>query len=353
MEFFRFCPVKNDLYYKHYDENGKYLSGGVVKNYKDKESIDLGNDYFFYNGLFKRVDDNTFVVVPFELYMLVNDIVDFCSNKDIALFNVYIDEDFFVIEDKDGNEVYKKPLRFYINNNSFNINGSFVYHADNGDANIEFEFSIDVFSNKSYCFLYIVVDDVKLWLPYSYDFSKVAKLFIPEYIKETNNILSDVKVKLTELVESGLDLTPVKNELDDISTKLNSFKCDVDLSSVEDKLNDIDNKISNSGKFDLSSIQDILVEISKKVDVLNVLDITNKIDEKLGQLFNLKSLNGSNGSKFKDGEEVLVKGYAGKWKVEGSYPLLNNDGLTIIVYRLSQDGRVLLAPSPFVSSSEG
>ena len=124
----------------------------------------------------------------------------------------------------------------------------------------------------------------------------------------------------------GVDLSPVETEIQNVSQKLDNLKVGVDLSSVEDSLN----------------------VISQKVDVLNVLDISNKIDEKLSQIFNLQSLNGSNGSKFKDGSETTVKGYSGTWKVEGSYPMLNSEGITIIVYKLLQDDRVLLAPAPFV-----
>ena len=100
MEFFRICPVENDLYYKHYDENGKYLSGGVVKDYKSKKPVDLGDGYYFYDGFFKKVDDNNFYAIPFELYMPVNDVVDFCSDEDDAFFNVYVDGDFLLLRIK-------------------------------------------------------------------------------------------------------------------------------------------------------------------------------------------------------------------------------------------------------------
>jgi len=98
----------------------------------------------------------------------------------------------------------------------------------------------------------------------------------------------------------------------------------------------------------LDVISSTLDDICSKVDVLNVFDISNKIDEKLSQLFSMNSLNGSNGSKFKDGSNVTVKGYDGNWVVEGSYPMLNGDNVTIIVYKLTQDDKVLLAPAPYV-----
>jgi len=81
---------------------------------------------------------------------------------------------------------------------------------------------------------------------------------------------------------------------------------------------------------------------------MDIVTLSEKLDEKLTQIFGLHSLDGSNGSKFKDGSIVKIKGYDGDWKVEGSYPMLNSDGVTIIVYKVVQDGRVLLAPSPFV-----
>ena len=136
---------------------------------------------------------------------------------------------------------------------------------------------------------------------------------------------------------------------DNVVNKLDQLNYNVDLSPVTEKLNEIDSKLDSVDcDIDLSSVTSKLDDICSKVDVLNVFDISNKIDEKLSQLFSMNSLNGSNGSKFKDGSNVTVKGYDGNWVVEGSYPMLNGDNVTIIVYKLTQDDKVLLAPAPYV-----
>ncbi len=162
------------------------------------------------------------------------------------------------------------------------------------------------------------------------------KIYAGDFIKKRG-----IFVGFDDLEDSVYTL---QDYLDEISNNISEIN-----TNFVNKCNEIKEDISNIDfDCDLSSIENKIKEISTKVDILDVFEISQKIDEKLSQIFNLKSLNGSNGSKFKDGSIVKIKGYDGDWKVDGSYPLLNSDGVTIIVYKVVQDDRVLLAPSPFV-----
>jgi hypothetical protein len=71
--------------------------------------------------------------------------------------------------------------------------------------------------------------------------------------------------------------------------------------------------------------------------------------DKLTGVLNMQSLNGSNGSKFKDGEKVKIEGYFDFWEVLGSYLVLTDDNVVTVVYQLKCDDRIVLAPASFVS----
>ena len=230
-----------------------------------------------------------------------------------------------------------------------------VLHFDKkvslGDDVYHLVIHIDVRNKNFYYFISKVVKDDEV-LP---DFN--LRVYAGEFIKYKLgfDIFDSVFSSISDIVDSigdiqssvgslEGDIASLSGEIDGIKGSISGVNNSISgcCDSIESKLESINCNI------DLSSVEDKIVEISKKVDVLNVMDITNMIDEKLGQLFSLNSLNGSNGSKYKDGEMVKVKGYDGEWKVEGSYPLLNNDSVTIIIYKLVQDDKVLLAPSPFL-----
>ena len=291
MEFFKFFPSVSDakLYYKHYDENGNYLSSGVVAMSSDI----VIEDVYHYTpaGFYKEVkngDNTDLVVVPFYFYFDISKI----APNDSSDFVVSIEEDFVIVSYK-GSVVFKKPLFFYFKDGVLNLNSSFSSDVEGSDASYSISMRVDV-ENRSFYFY----------------FAKDGKLV-------------SVSVDLQNFANSDLFLKNV----------------------ILNKLNDLD---CGGGSVDLTPVENSLNNISQKVDVLNIVDISNKIDEKLSQIFNLQSLNGSNGSKFKDGEEVTLKGYTGNWSVGGSYSLLNNDGVTIIIYKLIQGDRVVLAPAPFV-----
>jgi len=189
----------------------------------------------------------------------------------------------------------------------------------------------------------IVYDDKHYKIYLKIDFNSLRSVFYIAEIVDNKEVFADVFLNL-------YDYFFFRNSVLRLIYFYRIFK-DVDFI---DKFNRLDDRILTSFdnfKDDLNSLKDfrdLLFDLNKKFSVFDVLDISKMIDDKLTQIFNLKSLNGSNGSKFKDGSIVKIKGYDGDWRVEGSYPMLNSDGVTIIVYKVVQDGRVLLAPSPFV-----
>ena len=125
------------------------------------------------------------------------------------------------------------------------------------------------------------------------------------------------------------------------------------LNNVQEVSSDVSDvkKYFNSVNDSIDGVKLGLDEVSSKINILDVFHISSKIDEKLSQIFSVKSLNGSNGSKFKDGDRVTVKGYDGLWVVDGSYHMLNADNITIVVYKLSQADKLMLVPAPFVEKA--
>lgn len=183
----------------------------------------------------------------------------------------------------------------------------------------------------------------RLFKVYVAELSGGSELAVPYTINageflQSFGLMSDSVSLLDNLydVESSI-ISNLRTESNKISNKIDSLNVDVDFTPINQKLSDFAN---------------VLNDISSKISFMQIADITKVIDDKLGQLFHLPSLNGSNGAKFKDGEEVSVSGYNGLWKVEGSYPMLNSDGATIVVYKLTKNDRVLLAPSVFVGVTD-
>jgi len=82
------------------------------------------------------------------------------------------------------------------------------------------------------------------------------------------------------------------------------------------------------------------------------LDISNLIDEKLSNVLQMQSLNGSNGAKYKDGELVTIDNYSGSWEVLGSYLVLTDNNTITILYQVKQKDRVMLVPSAFLGGGE-
>ena len=234
--------------------------------------------------------------------------------------------------DIDGNVF---PLSLYFQNEVLNFDEVVNINGEN----IHFIINVNL-RDKTYLFYYGKVVDGK---DYELEFEEPITLSISDFYKSKSfnfddiiNYINNVSNKLDSFIQTTNDkFQDIYSFIDDASGEV--------IGTLSGKISNI--KIDD---IDFSEIENKLDDISSKVDVMNVFDISKMIDEKLGQLFNMPSLNGSNGSKYKDGEEVTVKGYEGIWKVEGSYPLLNNDSVTIVIYKLTQGDKVILAPSPFV-----
>jgi len=269
---------------------------------------DFKSDYNFYSNyyltnksVYKLVDNNklpVYIEVSYDVFFLAE-----VFNYDNNFFaDFVVSHDFIIFKD------LKIPVAFYESNGVLFFNDELSV----GDKKYKVYLKVDVNSFKSVFYISEIVDGKEVFVDFSFNsfnyiFGRGFLLNI-EQVKDLKNFISDNFKKI------NIDFTPIENSLNKIS------------SNIENGFN----------------------EIFSKIDILGVFDISKMIDDKLTQIFNLHSLNGSNGSKFKDGSIVKIKGYDGDWRVEGSYPLLNSDGVTIIVYKVVQDGRVLLAPSPFV-----
>ena len=246
-------------------------------------NIVLGSDFIF-------IDGNYFPIVPYYK----NKILDF-------------DEEISIDDD-----VYRVKLYFDFNDYVFK---TFLALKD-GDDYLSVSGGF-----KFYAYDFVISRDL-------YPFGEILDVY--EDINDSIEAIEDIIVSAKGSLEGSIGSVrgSILGEINFVKGSINSAK-----DAILNKCEDIN--------VDFSPIEDKLSNLDKKCDLFSVLDISNMIDEKLSQIFNLKSLNGSNGSKFKDGSIVKVKGYDGDWKVDGSYPLLNSDGVTIIVYKVVQDDRVL------------
>jgi len=296
-----FYPMSGmELFYQIVEDDNIIVTGSFSLNNVNSDYNFYG-DYYFTGMSFYKLVDNVKVPVVCEVffdYALFSDIIDYMGSS----------SDGFVVNDKFISFYdFKVPVAFY------EKDGVLSFSSDNisyNDKKYKLELNVDVNILKVSFYIAEIVDGKDVFVNLNVD--AIRYLF-------SRNVVA----KLLHLENKTLG-----NKLSFVVNKINSLE-----SSINKDFTDVNN---------------YLKQISSKFDLLKVLDISKMIDDKLTQIFNLHSLNGSNGSKFKDGSIVKIKGYDGDWKVEGSYPLLNSDGVTIIVYKVVQDGRVLLAPSPFV-----
>jgi len=282
---------------------------------------DFKPDYNFYsnyyltdNSVYKLVDNNKLPVYIEACYDIVSLVKEFNYKKNLSA-DFVVSYDFIIFKD------LKIPVAFYESNGVLFFNDELSV----GDKKYKVYLKLDINSFKFVFYISEIVDGKEVFVDFDFNFanyvfsrSSLLNIFYFEDSEFDNSIVKQVK--------------DLKSFISDNFKKIN-----IDFTPIENSLNKISSDIKNGFN-----------EIFSKIDILGVFDISKMIDDKLTQIFNLHSLNGSNGSKFKDGSIVKIKGYDGDWKVEGSYPLLNSDGVTIIVYKVVQDGRVLLAPSPFV-----
>ena len=310
--------IGDDLFFKINDDDDNILKG-VVK-YNDENELNLADDYYFSRdyGVYKKIDDENR-----EIFFLKSRIFD-------TLFDIVIDDNYIKLPDS------YYPLFYYLDNNQLNFSSDYTFN----DKNLSIEvvsYNNDYFyrcfdENGKFVFLFVYYKSVFDYFGEFFD-GFVSGLFetLGGYYNSLSDMLYGIKSQLND-INCDIDFSPVLDKLD----SSNSY--------FSQKLKDINSKIN----CDFSPLEQKLNEINGKFDILKVLDVSKVIDEKLSQVFNLKSLNGSNGSKFRDGESVKVKGYNGEWIVDGSYPILNQDSISIIVYKLKQDDRIILAPAPFV-----
>lgn len=267
---------------------------------------------------------------------------------------VCIDNDFIIVKDFDGNfknylvDLYYKDRKLFFDEN-----------ISLGDNVFRVYLDFDFYSPRFIIYVAQIVDGDELvvsFVPFSFVSFVVSRGILPrlsDVLRSCNDVydaVNSVNGSINGLRSefsgrfSSLN-TLVDNCCNSVMDKFDSVNCDVDLTPLQNSIGNIELKIDP-----LVSKMD---DLGAKLSLLQIVELEQKIEEKLGQLFHMPSLNGSNGAKYKDGDEVPVKGYNGLWKVEGSYPMLNADGVTIVVYKLIQDDRVLLAPSVFVGVAEG
>ena len=221
------------------------------------------------------------------------------------------------------------------------INENFSNGDDNYDFYLRFssdDLYIDVLVKKNgdgvfvFPFLY---EFYRAFSKFSYYFNSVNDKF-DNIINSISNRFGFINGKINNYYND------LKTSVTEIDTKLDNVNCD--FTPVIGKIDEVSGRIE--------SLDSEVKEFDSKLDLVKITKIPELIDEKISNVFALKSLNGSNGAKFKDGEIVSVKGYSGSWEVVGSYFTLTADNVVTVIYQVKQSDRVMLVPSAYVSKDE-
>ena len=311
----------NDLFFKILDNDNNIVGKGNVKYDNDVNLID--NYYFSKDyGVYKKINDEN------------KEILFLNGNIGVVAFDIVIDSKYLSFSS------YKYPLFLFENGNDFyfNFNNS--------------EFSLDLVRFDSNYFYKCVKDGKFLFL--QIDVKNELKDFINNNVNGLHSHISGFEEAIFNyLGEIENKLSVVKS----IDTKIDKFDCNLDLSPILEKLDNIDNDVSKfeSTNVDLSSVlnklDDIDNDISKIENNFNILELINlpqKIEEKISVGLSLKSLNGSNGAKFKDGAKVKILNFEGVWEVLFSTTIVADENVLSVIYQVKQDDNVMFIPEVYL-----
>ena len=238
------------------------------------------------------------------------------------------------IKFKDGDFVRKIFLYEVFDGGEVVIDENFSNGDDNYDFYLRFspdDLYLDILVKKN--------GDGVLVLPSVYEFYQAFSRFCCYF-----NPLLDRLIDISNFI-NGIDGF-IEDGFDSLHTQINGLS-----SQIDDKLGDVNCDFTPVIE-KLEEVDSEIKEFDGKLDLLKIAKIPELIDEKISNVFALKSLNGSNGAKFKDGEIVSVKGYSGSWEVVGSYFTLTSDNVVTVIYQVKQSDRVMLVPSAYVFKDE-
>ena len=174
---------------------------------------------------------------------------------------------------------------------------------------------------------------------------------IKDYVSSVRGDISSAKGDVIE------EISEVRGMISSVRGDINSAKGIVieEISEVQGMIGSVKSDISSArsdvieeiGEI-LNFVRDDIKKLGNKIDVVELFSLPQKIQESINKMLSLKSLNGSNGSKFKDGEKLQVQGYDGDWEVISSFPMLNSDSNLIILYYVKQDDKFMIVPAPLI-----
>jgi len=185
-----------------------------------------------------------------------------------------------------------------------------------------------------------------------------AKGDVIEEISEVRGMISSVRgdINSAKGIVIG-EISEVQGMIGSVRGDINSAKGIVieEISEVQGMIGSVKSDISSArsdvieeiGEI-LNFVRDDIKKLGNKIDVVELFSLPQKIQESINKMLSLKSLNGSNGSKFKDGEKLQVQGYDGDWEVISSFPMLNSDSNLIILYYVKQDDKFMIVPAPLI-----
>jgi len=273
-----------------------------VFNYSDLiDDLKLFDDYdVYYNSNLYYVIENNIKIpllvfksefsVKFDFYRYISFLSETDDNYDILFFPPF-------------NKEYKLSEHYDIFTNKIII-------EDGDDNNRYFYFEYDTINNTYSYKFYELQDNQEVFISSYFllllPFKFLFKYFNPIFYLSIKNIdLSSIENKIDTL---NIDLTPIENKIDTVKS-------------------DITSKLDN-------------------------LDFT-KLKEDLKSLFSMNltkiSLNGANGSKFADGDQVVIDNFVGVWKVLSSFQAVIDDNNLTILYYVQKDDKTMIVPSAFVT----
>ena len=267
----------------------------------------------------------------------------------------------------------------------FNVEDDFKID-ENTIKRLKIQIYIDFFNDFSKFYICEIVDNEELFFDFAFHFN------IPDYFKMLNSVyynsfiyrsFNNVKDRFTSLEDlfDDLDdfvhhydsyLSSVIDRFSEVEDKINGATdivqdvvntyynelrdkisdVNVDLTPVINKLNVIEDDVKHIDFTPVINDLDEIKSLFNQLQVLEIAKLPEKIKETAKQLVGSVSLNGNFGAKFKDGENVIIKGYEGQWVVDGSFFVITSDNTYTIIYKVSQGDKTLLAPASFVSSAE-
>ncbi len=332
------------FYWRYFVDDKLVSSGEIDLSSYDGGELQLSDDLNLYfdmdKGFYKKDGDNKIYLVMrvnplvyselkkmWGKKLIAVDAFVFVNSKEVVFRNGDFEKDILLLDVFFGGEVIVDET-FKSGDDSYDF--YFRFSSD--------DLYIDILVKKN--------GDGVFVFPFLYEFYRAFSKFfyyfnsVNDKFDSISNLVSSQFSSFDEKVSSYYN--DLKTSVTEIDTKLDNVNCD--FTPVIGKIDEVSGRIE--------SLDSEVKEFDSKLDLVKMAKIPELIDEKISNVFALKSLNGSNGAKFKDGEIVSVKGYSGFWEVVGSYFTLTADNVVTVIYQVKQSDRVMLVPSAYVFKDE-